>query len=155
MNALPTKSMKTLNISRISISFASLCLSTIFLSCDSKVDKPSETPAGLHVPDGYAIEKAALPGMVSHPYFATLDLDGRLFVIESSGKTTSTEDMVQNPTFMVLLLEDRDGDGVFDQRKVFADKIPYPMGSYFYRGSLYVTAPGPSSVHGYKRRWCS
>ena len=120
------------------ILFTGVCLS----SCDShRVGSGDCAAQALHVPEGFVIECAAPPGMVSHPYFATFDGDGRLFVTESSGKTTSTEDVLKNPTFQILLLEDLDHDGFFDHRTVFADKIPYPMGSYFYRGSLYVTAP--------------
>ncbi|HEX8039104.1 MAG TPA: PVC-type heme-binding CxxCH protein [Chryseosolibacter sp.] len=120
------------------ILFAGACL----FSCDShRVGSEDRAAQNLHVPEGFVIERAAPPGMVAHPYFATFDADGRLFVTESSGKTTSTEDVLKNPTFQILLLEDLDHDGFFDHRKVFADKVPYPMGSYFYRGSLYVTAP--------------
>lgn len=94
-----------------------------------------------HVSDGFVIEQAVPPHMVSYPTFAVFDHDGRLFVIESSGRTTSTEDVLENPGFKILLLEDTDSDGVFDKRNVFADKIPYPMGGVFYRGSFYATAP--------------
>lgn len=96
---------------------------------------------GLTVPQGFVVEEATLPGMVTYPMFATLDNDGRLFVIESSGHTTSTEDVLQNPTFSILLLEDADDDGVFDKRSVFADKLPYPMGGSFYEGSFYAAVP--------------
>lgn len=96
---------------------------------------------GLQVPDGFMIERAAAPGLVTYPMFATLDNQGRLFVIESSGKTTSTEDVLKNPAFHIRLLEDMDGDGVYDKSKIFADQIPYPMGGTFYQGSFYVTAP--------------
>src|SRR5688500_9629902 len=96
---------------------------------------------GINVPDGFQVEQATLPGMVSYPMFATFDNDGRLFVIESSGETTSTENVLQNPTFKILLLEDKDDDGVFDKRSVFADKLPYPMGGTFYEGSFYAAVP--------------
>lgn len=98
-------------------------------------------PTNVTLPDGFILEPATLPGGVRYPMFATYDLEGRLFVIESSGKTTSTEDVLQNPTFQILLLQDKDRDGVFDSRSVYADKIPYPMGGTFYRGSFYATAP--------------
>ena len=96
---------------------------------------------GITVPQGFVVEQATLPGMVTYPMFATLDNNGRLFVIESSGHTTSTEDVLENPTFRILLLEDRDGDGLFDKRSVYADKLPYPMGGTFYEGSFYATVP--------------
>ena len=96
---------------------------------------------GVNVPDGFRVEQATLPGMVSYPMFATFDNDGRLFVIESSGQTTSTDDVLQNPTFKILLLEDENDDGVFDRRSVFADKLPYPMGGTFFEGSFYAAVP--------------
>lgn len=93
------------------------------------------------VPDGFTVEEAAPAGMVKYPMFATYDQTGRLFVIESSGHTTSTEDVLENPTFMIRLLEDEDGDGTFDKAVVFADSLPYPMGGVFYQGSFYTAAP--------------
>ena len=36
----------------------------------------------------------------------------------------------------IRLLEDTDGDGVFDRGKIFADKISMTMGAQWYRGSL-------------------
>ncbi len=116
-------------------------ISLFTMSC-SKREKATELQGdGLHVPEGFEIFRAVPPDMVSYPMFATLDNQGRLFVIESSGKTTSTDDVLKNPTFKILLLEDNNDDGVYDNRKVFADKIAYPMGGTFYKGSFYVAAP--------------
>src|SRR5207253_9341622 len=36
---------------------------------------------------------------------------------------------------------DRDGDGVFDHGKVFAEKLTLPAGAVWYRNSLYVASP--------------
>jgi putative membrane-bound dehydrogenase-like protein len=41
----------------------------------------------------------------------------------------------------ILRLEDVDGDGRFDRRTVFADKMMLPEGTMFVDGSLYVSAP--------------
>ncbi len=116
-------------------------LSIILIACSSSEQRSESGAGGLHVPEGFEITRVVDPGMVSFPMFATLDNQGRLFVIESSGKTTSTEDVLKNPTFKILLLEDTDADGVYDNRKVYADKIAYPMGGTFYKGSFYVAAP--------------
>ena len=35
---------------------------------------------GLQVPEGFTIERAVDPGMISYPMFASFDSDGRLFV---------------------------------------------------------------------------
>lgn len=110
----------------------------LFTACGKK--HPAITD-GLRVPEGYTIEKVAGADLLSYPMFASFDNEGKLFVFESSGKTTSTEDVLANPTFIIRVLEDENGDGVFDKSNIFADKIPYPMGGAFYQGSLYVAAP--------------
>ncbi|MFT3751127.1 MAG: HEAT repeat domain-containing protein [Agriterribacter sp.] len=111
---------------------------TLFSACGKKHQVITD---GLRVPEGYTIEKVAGDGLLSYPMFASFDNNGRLFVFESSGKTTTTEDILENPAFIIRVLEDEDGDGFFDKSKIFADKIPYPMGGTFYQGSLYVAAP--------------
>ncbi|WP_375582138.1 PVC-type heme-binding CxxCH protein [Cyclobacterium xiamenense] len=91
------------------------------------------------LPDGFVMEEATLPGLVKYPMFAIFDDQGRLFVMESSGKTESTAGIVENPDFRILLLEDNDEDGLFEQRTVFADSLSFPMGGVFVDGSLIVT----------------
>ena len=103
--------------------------------------KQAPPPDGLRVPEGYTIERATPRGMVTYPMFASFDNKGRLFVVESNGTTTSTEEVLEYPAFFIRVLEDMDGDGVYDSSRIFADKIAYPMGAAFYQGSLYVAAP--------------
>ncbi|MBA2563676.1 MAG: hypothetical protein H0V14_12370, partial [Chitinophagaceae bacterium] len=95
---------------------------------------------GLKVPEGFSIERVATTGMLTYPMFASFDGQGRLFVFESDGSSPSTEDMLKKPPYHIRLLEDTNGDGVFDKSKIFADSLTYPKGGVFYKGSLYVTA---------------
>lgn len=95
---------------------------------------------GLQVPDGFAIESAVDPGMISYPMFASFDGDGRLFVFESDGSSPTSEGMLKKPPYHVRLLEDTNGDGKFDKSKIFADSLTFPKGGVFYNGSLYVTS---------------
>lgn len=117
-----------------------LCSLLLFAACD-KADPRSGAVDSFRVPDGFTVEEVAPAGMVRYPMFATYDQEGRLFVIESSGHTTSTEDVLQHPTFLIRLLEDEDDDGNFEKAVVFADSLPYPMGGVFYQGSFYTAAP--------------
>lgn len=137
LNAAPLKKKKHITHACL-VAFVLIEWMVLFTGCSKKQTAIAD---GLRVPEGYSIEKVAGAGLLSYPMFASFDNEGRLFVVESSGKTTSTEDVLSNPTFMVHLLEDKNGDGVFDTGKVFADKIPYPMGGAFYQGSLFVAAP--------------
>ena len=95
---------------------------------------------GLQVPEGFTIERAVDPGMISYPMFASFDSDGRLFVFESDGSSPTNQGMLTDPPYHVRLLEDTDGDGKFDKSKIFADSLSFPKGGVFYNGSLYVTS---------------
>ncbi len=48
--------------------------------------------------------------------------------------------MTKNPPYFVRLLEDTEGDKIFNKSKIFADSLTYPKGGVFYKGSLYVTS---------------
>lgn len=98
-----------------------------------------ESLAGITVPEGFIVEEATLDGLVKYPMFAVFDDQGKLFVMESSGQTESTDDILAKPDFRILLLEDKDGDGVFDHKTIFADSLPFPMGGVYLDGSLIVT----------------
>jgi putative membrane-bound dehydrogenase-like protein len=71
----------------------------------------------------------------------TFDDRGRLFIAESSGNTLNDNQMKEHPDYKIRLLEDRDGDGVFDHSQVFADHLTLPAGAVWYRNALYVAAP--------------
>src|SRR5437016_1921864 len=104
----------------------------------------SATPTGLaaiHVPPGFKVEKVAGAGLVNYPMMGTFDDRGRLLLCESSGNTLTTDQMAAKPDYVVRMLEDTDGDGIYDRSTVFADKLTLPAGAVWYRGSLYVAAP--------------
>ena len=113
----------------------------VMLSSACKQDESSGALSDLHVPEGFVVEEAVPSGMVKYPMFATLDNRGRMFIAESSGETTSTEDVLENPTHFIRMLEDTNSDGVYDKSVIYADKIPYAMGGTFYQGSFYAAAP--------------
>ncbi len=121
-----------------------ITISVLFALCKTKhtdnINEKSAELDGLRVPAGFSIERVAAPGMLTYPMFASFDGKGRLFVFESDGSSPSTEDMLKKPSYFVRLLEDTDGDGIFDKSKIFADSLTYPKGGVFYKGSLYVTA---------------
>ena len=102
------------------------------------------SPRGLesiHVPDGFEVSLAATPGLVTYPMFITFDDRGRLYVCESAGRNIEDREMEHQSEMRIRLLEDTDGDGVYDRSTIFADKISMTMGAQWYRGSLYVAAP--------------
>jgi putative membrane-bound dehydrogenase-like protein len=112
----------------------------IFLSSSSSRYRSGDL-TGITVPDGYTLEVAAGPDLVDFPMFGTVDEQGRLFLFESIGNVyEKTPDAISNPQFRIKLLEDLNGDGVYDKSTVFADKIGFPQGGVFYKGSLYASS---------------
>ncbi len=104
-------------------------------------DTTEQGLASIQVPEGFAVELAAGPDLVSYPMMAAFDERGRLFVSESTGANTmTTEEMLENPTYRIRMLEDTNHDGIFDKSNVFADKITLPQGGAWHQGALYVSA---------------
>ena len=93
---------------------------------------------GVRVPAGFAIERAVPEGAVRFPMFATFDDRGRLFVAESAGGDLYEELKTQTRRCRISVLEDRDGDGVFETAQVFAEKLVCPMGLAWRDGKLFV-----------------
>ena len=95
----------------------------------------------LTVPEGFVIEPVAIPPLVSHPMMACLDDRGRLFIAESSGTNAKAPELLETRPHKILLLEDDDGDGVYDRSTVFADNLVLPNGAQWHDGALYVCSP--------------
>src|SRR5581483_2158914 len=119
-----------------------LALAVIFLGRNrGAAPAPHTGLAALRVPNGFKVEKVAGSDLVSYPMMGTFDDRGRLFLCESSGNTQTNDQMKTKPDYRIRMLEDTDGDGVFDRSKVFADKLTLPAGAVWYRDSLYVASP--------------
>jgi putative membrane-bound dehydrogenase-like protein len=116
-----------------------LVIAVATLICCS--EKKAKLPDGIVVSDGFEVEVAAGPDLVDYPMFVMVDETGRLFVFESTGNVyNKSEDAIKNPQFRINLLEDLDSDGVYDKSTIYADKVGFPQGGVFYKGSLYASS---------------
>ncbi len=95
------------------------------------------------VPPGFVVERIAGPPLVRYPLFAAFDERGRLYVAEGTGTNLTGAELAKKKLGRVLLLEDRDGDGIFDTSTVFADQLVFPQGILWHDGAVY-TASHPS-----------
>ncbi|WP_162006715.1 PVC-type heme-binding CxxCH protein [Roseimaritima sediminicola] len=107
----------------------------------NKSDAPDSPATQLRVPDGFTVQQAAGPPLVTHPTMGCLDPQGRLYVCNNAGVNMSREELEQHRPNAIRRLVDRDGDGVFDSSTVFADRMTFPMGAVWHAGSLYVASP--------------
>ncbi|MFT7641230.1 MAG: putative membrane-bound dehydrogenase-like protein [Pirellulaceae bacterium] len=93
------------------------------------------------LPAGFIIEMVAGPPLSSRPICCDFDERGNLYVAESSGSNDPSKKQLEDKPHSILRLQDTDGDGVFERRTVYADKMMFPEGAMWYDGSLYVSAP--------------
>lgn len=91
-----------------------------------------------HTKPGFELQTAAAEPNVIDPIEACFDENGRMFVVEMRDYSERRD--AQPHLGRIRLLEDRDGDGVFEHSTVFADDLPWPTGVICYDGGIFVLA---------------
>jgi mono/diheme cytochrome c family protein len=92
---------------------------------------PTLTPAQevktFHMAPGFQVELVAAEPLVVDPILAEFDGNGRLWVVEMQGYAVGKAMVnMTEPVGKVVILEDTNGDGVYDKRTVFQDKLVLP-----------------------------
>jgi putative membrane-bound dehydrogenase-like protein len=99
---------------------------------------PQEAARAMTVPPGFQVSLFAGEPDVTQPIAMTLDDRGRVWVAEAySYPIRLPEDQARD---RIVIFEDRDGDGRFDARKVFADKLNLVSGLEVGFGGVWVGA---------------
>jgi len=107
---------------------------------DEPAEAPFEAPP-FQVPDGFEVELVAGPPLVKFPMLGGFDPAGRLFLCEAAGVNMKAQELLDALPNYIGILEDTDGDGRFDQRSTFADKMTFPQGVLLHRGAMYTASP--------------
>ena len=115
-----------------------LLLNFVFLTHPAGAEKLTFQPPPIFIPDGFELEVAAAPPLVKHPMMACFDDRGRLFISETDGRNLEGPALEAEETRFIRMIEDTDGDGVFDESTIFADKMVMPEGALWLDGALYV-----------------
>ena len=87
-----------------------------------KPTEPAEAAKTFRVLDGFRMELVAAEPQVGSPVAAAYDEDGRLYVVEMRDYPNPASP-ASRAIGRVRLLEDRDGDGVYETATVFADGL--------------------------------
>ncbi|MBS0211475.1 MAG: DUF1080 domain-containing protein [Planctomycetes bacterium] len=99
---------------------------------------PVAAARAMIVPEGFRVDLFAGEPDVQQPIAMAIDDRGRLWIAEAySYPRHVTEDQARD---RILIFEDRDGDGHFDSRKVFAEKLNLVSGLEVGFGGVWVGA---------------
>src|SRR5437762_6829530 len=90
-------------------------------------EPPGPDGPPLQVPEGFVVERVAGLPLVERPIMASFDDQGRLYVSDSAGVNLKGSELIKDPPHRILLLQDLNGDGVFDKSQVWADKLVFPQ----------------------------
>jgi len=99
--------------------------------------KPEQTVAAMKLPKGFKARVFAGEPDLAQPIAFCIDARGRLWVVENfsypNWKATGKD--------RVVILEDKDGDGKFDSKKIFWDKGNFISGIQVGFGGVWVGTP--------------
>jgi putative membrane-bound dehydrogenase-like protein len=100
---------------------------------------PQQSLATIRTRPGLAVQLVAAEPLVTSPVAIDFGPDGKLYVAEMldypSGKNGKFE-----PGGRIRVLEDTDGDGIYDKATVFLDNLPFPTGVTVWRKGVLVCA---------------
>jgi len=118
--------------------FAQQPLSTNATARPAAISSSLTLASSFEIKKGFRIELVTPESMISSPVAMAFDENGRLFVVEMRDYPNARERIPH--LGRVRLLEDSDGDGVFDSATVYADNLPWPSAVACYDGGIFVAA---------------
>jgi len=106
------------------------------------VRTPEQEAATFKLAPGFRAELVASDPLVGDPISMQFGPDGRLWVLEMRGyMPNANADGEREPVGIVAVLTDTDGDGRYDHRQVFADKLVMPRAISLIGDGLLVAEP--------------
>jgi putative membrane-bound dehydrogenase-like protein len=99
---------------------------------------PEQSIANFKTEPGLRVELVAAEPMVVDPVAMAFDEKGQLYVVEDRGYPLGPG-KGKPGAGQVVLLQSSKGDGHYDKRTVFVDKLTFPNGVMPWKGGVYVT----------------
>ncbi len=111
---------------------------------------PRDSLKAMRVKPGYKVELVANEPLVQDPVYVDWDARGRMWVVEmgdypfAPGEKTNDgkigQDKVSDLQFgRIKILEDTNGDSVYDKATLFLDGLKHPTGLAFWKGGIFVS----------------
>src|SRR5215831_3382152 len=100
--------------------------------------EPKDALKTFRIKKGFHLELVASEPNVSSPVALCFDERGRMFVVEMIDYSERRDQLPH--LGCIRMLEDTDGDGVFDKSTLYADNLPGPTAVFCYGGGIFVVA---------------
>ncbi|WP_316814721.1 c-type cytochrome [Pedobacter nyackensis] len=93
----------------------------------------------MKVEDGFEVKLVASEPLVTAPVALTFDTKGRIWAVEMVGYMPDVYGKGEDkPSGKIVILEDKNGDGLMDTRKVFLDSLVLPRAICLVEGGILV-----------------
>lgn len=108
----------------------------------SPVLSPAESISKMILEDGFEVKLVAAEPLLTAPVALTFDKDGRIWVVQMNDYMADTLGTGEDrPTGKVVILTDKNGDGLMDERKVFLDSLVLPRAICLIENGILVAEP--------------
>ena len=128
--------------------FAATCMADDFpavfnneASSDAQPMPAAEAASTMKLPDGFTAKVFASEPDVQNPIAMAWDDGGRMWVAENYTYSDRTQHFDLSLRDRVIILDDRDGDGHADSRKVFTDNVQMLTSVEIGRGGVWLMCP--------------
>lgn len=108
----------------------------------SPVVSPAESIKKMQVEEGFEVKLIASEPLISTPVALTFDNNNRIWVLEMTAYMPDTAGTGEEaPAGKIVILEDKNRDGVADERKVFLDSLLMPRAFCLIGNGILVAEP--------------
>ena len=98
--------------------------------------------AKMHVEDGFVVKLVAAEPLIAAPVALSFDEKGRIWVVEMQDYMPDTVGTGEDtPSGKVVILSDKNGDGIMDDSQVFLDSLILPRAICLVDGGILVAEP--------------
>ncbi|HEX5153275.1 MAG TPA: c-type cytochrome [Parafilimonas sp.] len=103
---------------------------------------PQEAIQKMHIEDGFEVKLVAAEPLIAAPVAMSFDEKGRLWVVQMTDYMPDAEGTGEDkPTGKIVILTDKNGDGLMDSSKVFLDSLVLPRAICLIEDGILVAEP--------------
>ena len=96
----------------------------------------------MHIEDGFAIQLVASEPLITAPVAMSFDKDGRIWVVQMNDYMPDTAGTGEDrPTGKIVILSDKNRDGLMDDRIIFLDSLVMPRAICLIENGILVAEP--------------